>query len=389
MQKYDIKSANIEFKNLFSGPAPIGRILNYIQLMGTTGLKHKNGNRTVNLANGVGYAWTTEFMIGLGLAKLGDPVGVAMKLELTESGKALFNLMKNNPISFDDGPSILKVKKQIISCHPDLYDVFKQAFFDSYPFLILKDYLSEKGYYFGNRNIFYDGFFSWAANCYGEGADENNAGFNRLPSLIQLCELFDIVNTSAGVRFDEAKISNGSANAVYREYTEAELKQAAAEELLLISVSANDLISAYGDDGNVIVSAIVRNSSLQSKFKHNLLVQQKGKCAVCGMEQKELLIGSHIKPSASCNVVEKIDHNNGLLLCCNYDKVFDRHLITFEFDSGKIVISEVLSKEDVLRLGLSNNIVLPKDLLTKERQAYLKLHNEKYKEAEANRKHKK
>ena len=30
MKKYDIKTANLEFKNLLSGPAPVGRILNYI-----------------------------------------------------------------------------------------------------------------------------------------------------------------------------------------------------------------------------------------------------------------------------------------------------------------------------------------------------------------------
>ena len=90
MPKYNIKSADIEFKNLFSGPAPAGRILNYIYSIGTSGLKHNNGNRAIYSSDGIGYAWTTEFMIGLGIAKLGDPVGTAIRLELTNSGKALF-----------------------------------------------------------------------------------------------------------------------------------------------------------------------------------------------------------------------------------------------------------------------------------------------------------
>lgn len=391
MKKYNIKSANIEFKNLFSGPAPVGRILNYIYSIGTSGLKHKNGNRTVYSADGIGYAWTTEFMIGLGLVKLGDPVGRAIKLELTPNGKALFELMKDKSFSFDDGfrdSNILTVKAQINNCHTDLYDKFKQIFFESYPFLILKDYLSEKGYYFGNLRSFYDNFFSWAANIYGEGSEESNAGFNRIPSLIQLCKLFDIVDTKIGLRFDEIKIASGQANDLNKEYTELELRQAAAEERALIINSTKDLVSAYGEDGNVIISAIVRNSSLQTKFKHNLTIQQKGKCVVCGMEHKELLIGSHIKSSATSDVVEKIDHNNGLLLCCNHDKLFDRYLITFDASTGKIKISKDLTATDIKRLGLSEDFALPKELLTKERQTYLMLHNTKYEESEKNRKHK-
>ncbi len=391
MKKYNIKSANIEFKNLFSGPAPVGRILNYIYLIGTVGLKHKNGNRTVYSADGIGYAWTTEFMIGLGLVKLGDHVGTAIKLELTRSGKALFNLMKDKTFSFDDGfhdNNISIVKSQINSCHVDLYDKFKQIFFESFPFLILKDYISENGYSFNNLRVFYDNFFSWAANIYGEGSEVNNAGFNRLPSLIQLCKLFNIVDTTNGLHFDETKISNVDSTVFYREYTDQELKLAAVEEKSLISISTRDLVSTYGEDGNIIVSAIVRNSSLQTKFKHNLTIQQNGKCVVCGMEHKELLIGSHIKSSATSDVVEKIDHNNGLLLCCNHDKLFDRHLITFDANTGKIKISKDLNEADIKRLGLSSDFVLSKELLTKERKVYLELHNNKYDEAETKRKSK-
>lgn len=391
MQKYNIKSANIEFKNLFSGPAPVGRILNYIYSIGTTGLKHKNGNRTVYSSDGLGYAWTTEFMIGLGIAKLGEPVGSAIKLELTPNGKALFELMKDKSFSFDDGfrdSNILRVKAQINNCHTDLYDKFRQIFFESYPFLILKDYLSEKGYYFGNLRRFYDDFFSWSANIYGEGSEESNAGFNRIPSLIQLCKLFEVVDTKIGLKFDEEKIENSQALGFIKEYTEIELRQAATEERALIINSTKDLVSMYGEDGNVIVSAIVRNSSLQTKFKHNLTIQQKGKCVVCGMEHKELLIGSHIKSSATSDVVEKIDHNNGLLLCCNHDKLFDRYLITFDSNTGRIKFSKDLTVSDIKRLGLSDDFSLPAELLTEERQGYLKLHNAKYEEAENNRKHK-
>ena len=65
MKIFDIKSEKLEFKNLLSGPAPIGRILNYIYLAGTKGLYHKNGYRKIDLKDNIGvcldyriYDWT-------------------------------------------------------------------------------------------------------------------------------------------------------------------------------------------------------------------------------------------------------------------------------------------------------------------------------------------
>ena len=112
------------------------------------------------------------------------------------------------------------------------------------------------------------------------------------------------------------------------------------------------------------------------------MIKQKSKCVICGMEQKELLIGSHIKPSAESDVNEKIDHNNGLLLCCNHDKLFDKHLISFDDVTGKIMISKTLKQSDIKRLNLSDDFALEKALLTGQRQKYLRIHNSKFKEEE-------
>ncbi len=385
MNKYDIESQNIEFKNLFSGPAPVGRILNYVYLIGTTGLKHKNGNRTTSLKDGIGYAWTTEFMIGLGIAYLGSPVNNAFILKLTEDGQALFDLMGKKTFEFNEGfhdNDIETVKVQIDSLHPDLYTTFKEVFLKSYPFLILNDYLNEKGYYFSELRTFYDDFFFWAENKFNISSDEENAGYNRLPSLIQLCKLFDLAETDGGLVFKTSKIRHQQIPTIKRAYTREELKESAEKEQKILEFSAEDLVSRYGEDGTVVVSAIVRNSSLQSKFKHNLMIKQKSKCVICGMEQKELLIGSHIKSSAESDVNEKIDHNNGLLLCCNHDKLFDKHLISFDDITGKIMISRCLKQDDIKRLNLSDDFALDKALLTEERQKYLRIHNSKFKEEE-------
>ena len=47
-----------------------------------------------------------------------------------------------------------------------------------------------------------------------------------------------------------------------------------------------------------------------------------------------------------------------------------------------------LTVADIKRLGLSENFSLSEELLTKERQDYLRLHNTKYEESEKSRKHK-
>ncbi|MBR5922424.1 MAG: HNH endonuclease [Clostridia bacterium] len=247
--------------------------------------------------------------------------------------------------------------------------------------MLLKDYLKEKGYCF-EKNKFYDDFFYWAEKQLNLTPEKNNAGFNRLPSLIQLCILFDLVESKNGkLSFKIERLKHQPIPEIKRAYTKDELEKSAKEEKI-IEASAEELVARYGEDGNVIVSAIVRNSSLQAKFKHNLLIQQKGKCVICGVEQKELLIGSHIKPSAKCNVNEKIDYNNGLLLCCNHDKLFDKYLISFDADTGKIMISGSLKQNDIKRLNIPQDYRLGPDLLSEERKKYLCLHNNKFKEEE-------
>ena len=55
----------------------------------------------------------------------------------------------------------------------------------------------------------------------------------------------------------------------------------------------------------------------------------------------ELLVASHIKPWSISDANEKLDIHNGLLMCPNHDKLFDRGYISFD-DTGRILISEKL-----------------------------------------------
>jgi len=98
----------------------------------------------------------------------------------------------------------------------------------------------------------------------------------------------------------------------------------------------------------------------------------------------ELLIASHIKPFSECNENEKYDLFNGLLLTPNYDKLFDKYLISFD-KSGKILISSLIKKSDLEKLGISKEDKLNSDKISPNHFEYLKYHNEQFNEIQRNK----
>lgn len=99
----------------------------------------------------------------------------------------------------------------------------------------------------------------------------------------------------------------------------------------------------------------------QAKFRKLLLSKYKS-CAICGVEA-DYSRASHIKPWAVSNDHERLDINNGLLLCPNHDYLFDKGLITFK-ENGEILISSKLSApqqtsfnvNSMLRIQMSNEM---------------------------------
>ncbi len=396
MNRFEIEKDNILFKNLLSGPAPVGRILNYVIEAGGEGIYHINGQRDLHFTDRVGSAWTTEFMIGLGIFTLGDIVGSKTMLCLTDKGKDLLDSinkagLKNFNEGIDDN-SILSLKSEITANDSNVYNVYKRIFITSYPFRILLEFLNQYGYTYPNKKNFMDDLFETVKNLYdieGSAPYNRNArtttGENRVPSLIQLCKLFDFVEEENGqLKFFKEKIDTSLKELAEIEFSQEQTEKA-AKELEVLLKDADDLAKKYGVDGTVLVESIVRNSELQKIFKHNLIVSQHCKCIMCDISNPELLNGSHIKAAAKSNVQEKADFNNGLLLCCNHDRLFDRHLITFNIIDGQIEISKLLKDDDITSLKLDKNYKLPKELLTKERIDYLTYHNIEFQEKEKNR----
>ena len=99
-------------------------------------------------------------------------------------------------------------------------------------------------------------------------------------------------------------------------------------------------------------SAIVKSRIGQGLFRKELIKKYNSSCVITGINEKKLLIASHIKPWSVCTNAERLSVENGLLLSPTFDKLFDCGLISFA-DSGRILISSQLSAEVVSKLHIS------------------------------------
>lgn len=117
--------------------------------------------------------------------------------------------------------------------------------------------------------------------------------------------------------------------------------------------------------------AVVKVRVNQGIFRHKLL-QRYSKCCLCGVSDSNLLVASHIKPWCECQPDEKLDCDNGFLMCPNHDKLFDEGWITFD-DDGKIIIADRLSEGDRIHMSVKDNM---KVSLTGKNKQYLQFHRE-------------
>jgi hypothetical protein len=117
----------------------------------------------------------------------------------------------------------------------------------------------------------------------------------------------------------------------------------------------------------------LRKSRLgQGRYRDDLL-QLRKRCYVTGLAHTEVLRASHIKPWSKSDNRERLDCRNGLLLCPNFDTLFDKGFITFE-DDGHIRISPALPREIMAAFGV-DPAFYGSDLGA-ETKAYLAYHRE-------------
>ena len=112
----------------------------------------------------------------------------------------------------------------------------------------------------------------------------------------------------------------------------------------------------------------------QDVFRNELLIKHGDKCQLCGIEGAGLLTASHIKPWSESNPDERLDTDNGLLLCPNHDRLFDKHIISFTAD-GDIMIHESLSVANQELLNIHPSMSIPPSVFN---ETYMSYHRSKF-----------
>ena len=128
-----------------------------------------------------------------------------------------------------------------------------------------------------------------------------------------------------------------------------------------------DRLNLVGETREAVINVRVN----QGEFRNRLL-QRYSKCCLCGVDNPELLVASHIKPWAESEPEEKLDVDNGFLMCPNHDRLFDKGWISFD-EEGKIEISDQLTKENQIFTNVSTDMRID---LTDGNKKYLKYHRE-------------
>lgn len=126
------------------------------------------------------------------------------------------------------------------------------------------------------------------------------------------------------------------------------------------------------------IEKIVKTRVSQGSFRRLLLLEHHH-CNLCDISTTSVLRASHIKEWAESSKEERIDANNGLLLCANHDALFDRHLISFEPDTGNICISASIDDEQRNALNISESA---KFSMNERMKAYMQIHYQKFIEKE-------
>lgn len=107
----------------------------------------------------------------------------------------------------------------------------------------------------------------------------------------------------------------------------------------------------------------------QSTFKKALLAIEK-KCKLCGLSEEAFLIASHIKPWSVSTNRERLDSDNGLLLCPNHDRLFDKGFISF-LENGEMVVSDSIDDITSQFMNIQRTMKIK---LTDEQKVYMKWH---------------
>lgn len=126
------------------------------------------------------------------------------------------------------------------------------------------------------------------------------------------------------------------------------------------------------------IEKIVKARVSQGSFRR-LLLLERHHCNLCDISTTSVLRASHIKEWSESSREDRIDANNGLLLCANHDALFDRHLISFEPTTGHICISSSIDVNQRKALNILESTILS---MNNRMKSYMQMHYKKFIEKE-------
>ncbi len=123
--------------------------------------------------------------------------------------------------------------------------------------------------------------------------------------------------------------------------------------------------------------AVVKVRYGQGSFRDALIAIAGEKCWITGLEGKQLLIASHIKPWSHCHSdTDSRGHSdNGLLLSALWDSAFDAGLISFD-KNWSVISSSKLSESAKQILDIKKHYELPTQFRNSKRAEFLNYHRE-------------
>lgn len=133
----------------------------------------------------------------------------------------------------------------------------------------------------------------------------------------------------------------------------------------------------YYSDKSTEKDSFTKIRLVQNVYRKNVIDFWNGSCSVTGVDETSWLIASHIKPWRESSNKEKVDPHNSLLLTPNFDKLFDRGVISFSPSNGKIILPETQSKKmwaNFNRMHIDEDLKLR--TIPKGVGEYLEYHNE-------------
>jgi hypothetical protein len=111
----------------------------------------------------------------------------------------------------------------------------------------------------------------------------------------------------------------------------------------------------------------------QGDYRKSLEIKWDGRCSVSGIDIREILRASHIKPWKLSDNSERRDPENGLLLAAHLDALFDRYLISFT-DEGNMMVNEKIKSALSGRHGFEGNIRNDQGQIGAKLKTYLASH---------------